>query len=127
MEEKKLSKSKLRADIILIGAILLIAAAVFCIQLLNRSAGSFAVIYIDGRRTAAYPLSENRTVVLEENGFLNILTIEDGCADMTDADCPDRICVGMHPIRYVGETITCLPHRVVITIEGDSAPEVDIP
>ena len=35
---------------------------------------------------------------------------------MTDADCPDKICVNHATISDVGESIVCLPHRVVVEI-----------
>ena len=45
---------------------------------------------------------------------------------MTDAGCPDRICVMMHPIRYDGESIICLPNRTEIRIEGGEPSGVDL-
>ena len=86
-----------------------------------------AVVYVDGRRTAAYPLSEDVTVTLmNEDGGVNVLVIQNGIADVTDASCPDKLCVYMHPIQYVGEAITCLPNRTMIQIEGRGEAEVDV-
>ena len=85
-----------------------------------------AAVYVDGTKTAEYPLSENTEVLLEtEDGGYNVLVIRGGCADVTDADCPDKICVNTHPARYSGESITCLPNRTQIVIEGGES-EVDI-
>ncbi len=47
-----------------------------------------------------------------------ILTIKDGKADMTYADCPNQICVHHAAIMNVGETIVCLPNRVVVEVGG---------
>ena len=47
-----------------------------------------------------------------------ILTIKDGKADMTFADCPNQICVHHEAIMNKGETIVCLPNRVVVEIGG---------
>ena len=38
---------------------------------------------------------------------------------MTEADCPDKICVNTGKISKIGETIVCLPHRVVVEIQGE--------
>ena len=38
---------------------------------------------------------------------------------MEDADCPDRLCVKQGRIKKVGESIVCLPHKVVIEIVGE--------
>ena len=62
----------------------------------------------------------------------NTLVIKDEMADMIFADCPDQICVKHAPISNVGETIICLPNKVVVTIEsltGNEKParvEVDV-
>ena len=45
-----------------------------------------------------------------------ILIISDGKADMESADCPNQICVHHSAISHTGETIVCLPNRVVIEV-----------
>jgi hypothetical protein len=44
---------------------------------------------------------------------------------MAEADCPDGLCVKQHKIDKTGQTIVCLPHRVVIEIEGGQTNELD--
>ena len=41
------------------------------------------------------------------------------------ADCPDQICVDHAHIMYEGETIVCLPHRLIITIISKEGSETD--
>ena len=114
------NKKKLKNDIIL--AVIVIAVAATGLLLVNvfRTEGSFAVIKIDGKETERYPLSVNTEVVIEtrDNGR-NTLVIEDNKAFMKDANCPDKICEGHSKISYKGETIVCLPHKVVIEIVAD--------
>ena len=114
------NKKKLKNDIIL--AVIVIAVAAVGLLLLNifKIEGSFAVIKIDGKETERYPLSVNTEVVIEtrDNGR-NTLVIEDNKAFMKDANCPDKICEGHSKISYKGETIVCLPHKVVIEIVAD--------
>ena len=59
------------------------------------------------------------------NNGTNTLVIEDRAAWMEDALCPDHICVDMGKIRYSGQSIVCLPNRVVVSIEGVSG-EADL-
>ena len=55
------------------------------------------------------------------------MVIEDNKAFMKDANCPDKICEGHSKISYKGETIVCLPHKVVIEIvTEDSENELDV-
>ena len=124
MEEKK---RRVRADVLLIAALLLLSGAFLLIRQLRRTGGNMAVVYVNGTRTASYPLSEDITVTLiSPEGGTNVLVIENGAADVRDASCPDKICVRMHAIRYAGETITCLPNRTMIQIEGREKAEVDL-
>jgi len=118
------NKKKIKNDIIL--AVIVIAVAAVGLLLLNifKTEGSFAVIKIDGKETERYPLSVNTEVVIEtgDNGR-NTLVIEDNKAFMKDANCPDKICEGHSKISYKGETIVCLPHKVVIEIVADETTD----
>ena len=119
---------KIRNDIILVAVILLIAAAGLLFVNLTKQEGSLAVVKIDGVQTQSYSLNENRTVEIftgDNNEFKNTLVIENGKAYISQADCPDKICQEHRPISYSGETIVCLPHRVVVEIEGGQANELD--
>ena len=114
------NKKKIKNDIIL--AVIVIAVAATGLLLVNvfRTEGSFAVIKIDGKETERYPLSVNTEVVIETgDDGRNTLVIEDSKAFMKDANCPDKICEGHSKISYKGETIVCLPHKVVIEIVAD--------
>ena len=48
----------------------------------------------------------------------NVLTIRDGRADMTEADCPDKLCVHQKAISKNHEMIVCLPNKVVVEVTG---------
>ena len=114
------NKKKFKNDIIL--AVIVIAVAAVGLLLLNifKTEGSFAVVKIDGKETERYPLSVNTEVVIETgDDGRNTLVIEDSKAFMKDANCPDKICEGHSKISYKGETIVCLPHKVVIEIVAD--------
>jgi len=47
----------------------------------------------------------------------NVLVIENGEASIKSATCPDKICVSHRKISKSGETIVCLPNKVVVEIE----------
>lgn len=125
---KGTGKQKIRADLLLIAALLILAGAFLLWQRLVRRPGGEAVVYVNGVRTAAYPLDTDTEIRLEtaDGSSYNVLRIEDGTARVTDAGCPDKLCVHMHPIRWAGESITCLPNRTVIQIEGGASAGVDI-
>ena len=127
MKRERTKKDRLRADILLIAVLLALALGVFLAQRLSRRTGAMAAVYVNGERTAAYPLAQDTRVTLRApNGGYNILVIENGAADVTDASCPDGICVRARPARYEGETIVCLPNKTEIRIEGAPASDLDL-
>lgn len=119
-------KKRLRNDLILIAALLLIALAGLLAFRLSRRPGEWAVVLIDGVETARYPLSEDLETVVSGAEGSNTLVIRDGAASIAEADCPDGICVAHRPIAEAGETIVCLPHKLVVKIQAPgSAGAVD--
>lgn len=117
-------------DIILI-AVLLAAALLTAVgmriwQMNNTRDAAKVVVTIDGQVYGTYPLDEDRTERIElPDGSYNILTISDGYADVTEASCPDQICVKHNHIKYSKESIVCLPNKVVVTVEGGEYSEID--
>lgn len=112
-----------RNDLLLIAGLLL-AAAVLWLLARPGEAGSWVVVTVDGAETARYPLGEDRTVTIGGEDF-NVLRIAHGEAAVTESNCPDHTCAGMGPVSRTGETIVCLPHRLVIRVEGGGAAEFD--
>lgn len=123
-------KRKIRNDIILVAVILVIAAAGLLFFGLNKEMGSSVAVNINGEQTAVYPLSVNTEVTIttgENNEHINVLTIKDGKAYISEANCPDGICAETRAAQYVGETIVCLPHKVVIEIVAENTDsEIDV-
>ena len=70
-----------------------------------------------------YSLAEDQTI--EINGGTNTLVIENGSASMEKADCPDQVCVRHSAISRNGESIICLPHEVVVSIEDGESSGAD--
>ena len=117
---------KIRNDIILALAVVIAAAGFWIFTELMKDDGAFAVVTVNGTVSARYPLDTDAEIRLEsENGGYNILVIKDGKADVTEASCPDHVCVDQRAVGRTGEAITCLPNKTVITVEGPSESEVD--
>ena len=112
-----------KRDIILIASILVIALASFLFIELGKEAGARVVVAVEGHEIATYSLSENGEYSL--NGGTNILHIEGGKAWLTEANCPDKLCVHQGKIDKTGEVITCLPNKLTVTVKGADG-EVDL-
>ena len=114
-----------RNDFLLAAALLLLGGALALFLWLTRQTGGIVAVQIDGEVAMELPLSEDRSLVLGEGEHTNTLVIRDGTAQVVEASCPDQICVGQGAIQYAGESIVCLPHKLVITVEGGPPPEID--
>lgn len=111
------NKKKIKNDIILIAAVLLIAAiALVCLFAFRRD-GTEVAVYVDKELYGRYPLSVNTTVEIKTERGRNLLVISDGKATVSEASCPDLICVHHRAISGEGEQIVCLPNKVVVSIE----------
>ncbi len=118
MLKKILENKKLLSDIILIGVLLIVSLSVFLVWYLNGTDGSFALVTVDGKKVGEYSLAIDGVYYI--NDGTNVLAIEDGKAYMKEANCPGyQDCVETGKISRVGETIVCLPNKVVVEIVGE--------
>lgn len=119
-----------RNDLIFIAALLVLVSVLGLCFYLSHGEGDKVVVTVDGKIFGSYSLSEDITVEIRTGAHeseLNLLVIKDGKAYVETATCPDGICAGHKPISREGESIVCLPHRVVITVyAADTDEEPDI-
>ena len=108
--------------IIIIGLLAFCLIGIAAFYLLSATDEPLSVrVTRQGEVIAVFPLSEDHTETFSDVTGSNTLEISDGTAKMIDADCPDQICVNTYPISSPGETIVCLPHKLVIeVITGES-------
>lgn len=115
-------------DFILMAALIVIAFAAFGgVSLYSRISTKEpeAVVYLDGKEQGRYPLSEDTTVEIRQESNYNILQIRDGKADITEASCPDKVCVNHRPVNGQGESLVCLPNKMVVEIENSAESGID--
>jgi len=112
-------------DILLILALLLLAVAIWTVLQLTKHPGGEAVITQDGVPIAALPLDRDDSLcIMSADGGSNTVTVLNGRVCVSTADCPDLTCVRQGWISYEGESIVCLPHRLIVTLRnGQSGPD----
>ena len=114
-----MNKSIKRNDIILIIAVLFVAIVLLVTFKLNSKKGETIVVTVNGSEYASYDLSEDIRENIQIKGVgENLLVIENKEAFIVSADCPDKVCVSHKKISKVGESIVCLPHRLVVSVES---------
>lgn len=114
-----------RNDAILIAVLLLLGGALAVFLWFARQNGGYVSVEVDGALLMELPLDEDARMVLGEGEHTNTLVIENKRARVVEATCPDQICVNQGAVQYEGESIVCLPHKLVITVEGGQAGDVD--
>lgn len=124
MVAKKMKKTLSRKDIVLMIIIIIVAAAAFLLHnVLKDSSAGTAVIKVNGKIEGTYPLNEDQEIKINDGS--NILRIRNGKAKMIEADCPDQLCVHQKAVSASGESIICLPNRVIVEVESKVNSELD--
>lgn len=118
----KLNKNDI---LLIIVVIFLSVCALIGYRLFYHQSGSFVQVTVDGKVYKELPLDKDNVIIIEGKGGTNKLSIHNGYADMTDADCPDKLCVKQKKIHYNGESLICLPHKVVVTVISDKESQLD--
>lgn len=117
-----------RNDWIFILSLLLVVSLAGLALFFLRGEGDTVIVTVEGEIYGTYPLDRDITVEIR-TGYeeRNVLVIREGKALVEEATCPDGICAAHKPISREGESIVCLPHRVVITVHaenGDQEPDI---
>lgn len=124
-----------KPDIILFALLILAGSFGFAaMHFFQKQTGTYVQITVDGVLYGTYDLNQTSAADPDEpvtipviiNGTeTNTLQILNHKANMIQADCPDQLCVHQKAIGKQGETIVCLPNRVVAEIKGGSTSELD--
>ena len=116
-----------KADLIIIGVVaIIVGIIVFFLYFVGGESGQYVQVEIDGKIVDTIKLDEDFEKEYKNGEDSNKLEIKDGRATMISANCPDGICVNHKPIYRNGESIICLPHKMVVTVTGDSPTDDEI-
>ena len=103
---------------------MILIVAVLAISLI-----SFAAIKMtqkDGKEVYKTSIKKDQIYQIPEKNGTNVMQIKDGKVTMKKADCKDQICADHKAIEKSGETIVCLPHKVVIEIRSEDGKEQEL-
>lgn len=110
-----------KKDIVFIIALIAVGVVMSAFLLLTKTydKNGVCIVKSDGEIKYKLPLSEDITIDIEgENGAYNTLVIKSGRACVIDASCKDKLCHKMGNIKYDGQSIICLPNKLVISVES---------
>lgn len=84
-----------------------------------------AEIRLNGEVIRSIPLTAEEEFTVDCGSGWNRVRVSGGSICVTDADCPDRVCVSTGEISGGTVPIICLPHRLEIVIVSGAEPEFD--
>ena len=120
-----------KMDIVIIAVLLIISFTphlIFFKTSQKSSKNNYAIIQVDGKIHKKIDLSNvknNEKVNLNLPNGKNTLLIKNNSIVMDSANCNDALCVKQGNISKVGQTIICLPHKLIIEIKGDELDSKD--
>lgn len=115
-----MSKTSLlpKRDICFLFALVILGVILTCWVFRPASSdGGILEVRLDGEVKMRLPLNKNtEKSISTSHGNTNRFQIQDGTVKMTEADCNDHICTSTSGINKPGQSIVCLPHRLVLAI-----------
>ncbi|MGI5979603.1 MAG: NusG domain II-containing protein [Oscillospiraceae bacterium] len=117
-------KKPRRNDLLLILVLLAAAGGVWAWLYFTRAQSAELRVTVNGVVYGTYPLDEDTSVRIGDAAHYNVLVVQNGEAWIAEASCPDKICIKQGKIRCDGQSIICLPNRLVVeTVGGQAARE----
>ena len=107
--------------IVVLAVIALAAAAALTVWQSGPESGTLMVVVsADGQEIDRFAPAdlENEPRTYAHNGYTLTVTAEGGGLRVADADCPTQDCVHTGTISRSGQSIVCLPARIVIQLTG---------
>ena len=103
-----------KKEIIFITIILLLSTGWLFLQQRQKVAAGQVIVQLEGEIFGTYTLEEQQWITIKDH---NLLEINEGKIRMKEAQCPDQICVKQGWINKEGDSIVCLPNKVIITLK----------
>ena len=101
-------------------ALVVLGSAAWIVFFKGQTDNLRVVIEVDGREFCNYDMDEFGGIIpiSTPDGGENRVWVQDDLVFMDDANCPDQTCVKQGVIRDSTVPIVCLPHKVIVRIEG---------
>lgn len=129
-----IAKSHLKPwDLIIILLLILLSFAPLVVfglqQKESQTATKIAVLRIDGQEKKTFDLIEGQKTYTyryeDPDGDYNLIEVSGNKIRIKEANCGDQVCVRRGWAEKNGETIVCLPHKLVIEIQDQAGGETD--
>ena len=108
--------------LVALAVVLLAVVSAQCFYLPKNQSGALTVVIdISGQEVRRVPLSDFTEATVTSHGYTLHIAAEGGAVSVTDRDCPTQDCVRTGTISRSGQSIVCLPARIIIQLTGGAA------
>lgn len=120
-------------DLIIIAVLILVSfipIGIFAFQQHAQAENSVsyqAVLKVDGKEIKTFDLEKNAKSYTYKysapDGDYNLIEVDGNRIHIREANCRDQLCVRQGWISSAGQTIVCLPHKLVIEVQASDGSE----
>lgn len=86
----------------------------------------YAVIQNSDGFYQVFSLGEDATVTVTGSLGTNIIEVANGCVRCLESDCSNQTCVKQGWVSGRGQTVVCLPHKLIVQVVADPADAVPL-
>lgn len=108
--------------VVIVGALLLALFVFLQTGITDTFDHKYLSIQVDGEEIARYEYDDHtkKDIPVQSKFGYDLVRIADGKVRIVEADCRDGLCIKQGTIEEPGETIICLPNRLVVEIVGSN-------
>ena len=119
----EIRKSITKGDIVLVVSLILVCVMLFAFSF-GKTEAFTAEIYVGGEKAHSISLSEvEESYTLNEN-YCQLLIEKDGVS-FAFSSCGDQLCVKRGKLKNQGDTMACVPEKVVVILKSDGREQID--
>lgn len=119
----EIRRSITKGDIVLIMSLILISLMMFVFSF-SDSENLIAEIYVSGEKAHSIALSEVEESYTVNENYCQLLVEEDGVS-FVFSDCGDKFCIKRGKLKRPGDTMACVPEKVVVVLKSDKQNGID--
>lgn len=128
LKQKKVQYSNIgitRGDLYLILIILITGLILFLMIQISSKSGQCLYVYYAQKLVTTVQLNKNENLNIQGDLGISQIVIRDGQVWMEKSPCPQKICIHMGKITHHGQSIVCIPNRIVLLIKKNHDPKID--
>ncbi len=122
--DNEIKKGITKGDIILIACVILLIAVLFLLSFKGSDKKLTAEIYAHGEKIHSIALSEVGESYTLRINRCELLIEKDGVTFLS-SDCADQLCVKKGKLTRQGDTMACVPEKVVVVLSGAANENID--